>query len=453
MNENEQALPHSVEAERSVLGAILVKPDLINHAVGEAGGGLTAAHFYRNGHQRIFSAMLALFEKGIAIDPVTVKDRLETDGMLTEAGGLEYLMQLMDGMPRLDNLGAYSGIVRDKALQRSLYQAGQEISRAALAGEEDSSGLLNDAEKKIFEAGGAHLTRDYRALPEIGKGLEELLQRVRSGEPLGGGVPTGFTELDRLTTGLHQGQLWVVAARPGVGKSSFALSIAMNVARSGHGVLIFSLEMTSEELYQRMLCSEGRFDMQQFRKSQLSHAQRDSLLEVRESLEALPIHVDDGAGTTHPLMRAKARRLAKDMEAKGQKLDLIIVDYLQIMGSSSRRPENRAVEIGEMSKGLKEMAKELRVPVLTLAQLNRAPEKRGPNEPPQLSDLRESGSIEQDADLVAFLQRNFQADTPEERNETTVYIAKQRNGPVDKIKLAFLANMTMFADIQPNEVY
>ncbi len=447
MSTNEQALPHSLEAERSVLGLILVAPDLMNQAMGAGATGLQPRDFYRSGHRHIFGAMQELFERGIAIDPVTVKDWLETRGQLAEAGGLEYLMQLMDGMPRLDHLGAYADLVREKSLQRSLFDAGQEIARAALAGGEASQALLNDAERRIFEAGGAHLTRDYKSLEEVGREMAEVILRVKRGEPMAAGVPTGFTRFDEMTTGLQPGQLWVLAARPGVGKTSFALTLALNAARRGHGVLLFSLEMTAHEIYSRLLCSEGDIDMHKFRASMLSPAEKDRMMETKDYIETLPLYIDDGAGTTHPLMRAKARRLAKD-----RKLDLVIVDYLQIMGSASKRTENRAIEIAEMSKGLKEMAKELRLPVLALSQLNRAADKRGADEPPLLSDLRESGAIEQDADLVAFLQRNTRAEPPE-CFKTEVHIAKQRNGPVGKLYLTFLASRTSFGEFAEPEVY
>jgi replicative DNA helicase len=440
---DEQALPHSLEAERSVLGAILVSPDLMNQAV----GGLKPDDFYRSAHRHIYRAMLDRFERGIAIDMVTVKEKLETDGLLGESGGLEFLAALADGVPRLAHLGAYLDIVRDKSLQRNLYSAGQEISRAALTGDETSEQLLGEAEKRVFEAGGAHLTRDYKSLEEVGKTMEPMLERIRSNLPIAGGVRTGFAEMDEMTTGMHPGNLWVVAARPGVGKTSFALSVARNVVGDGKGVLVFSLEMTSEEIYMRLLCGEADLDIKKFRHSQLNHEEKARMLEAKAQLDELPLYIDDGAGTTHPLMRAKARRLAKEKQ-----LDLVIVDYLQIMGSTSRRVENRAVEIAEMSKGLKELAKDLRIPVMALSQLNRASEKRGENEPPLLSDLRESGAIEQDADLVAFLQRNLRADLPAERNLTDLFIAKQRNGPVGRFKLTFLDNRAQFVDAAPFEV-
>jgi replicative DNA helicase len=299
----------------------------------------------------------------------------------------------------------------------------------------------------VFEAGGAHLTRDYKSLEEVGKTMEPMLERIRSNLPIAGGVRTGFAELDEMTTGMHPGNLWVIAARPGVGKTSFALSIARNVVGDGKGVLLFSLEMTSEEIYMRLLCGEADLDIKKFRHSALNQEEKARMLEAKAQLDELPLYIDDGAGTTHPLMRAKARRLAKERQ-----LDLVIVDYLQIMGSTSKRVENRAVEIAAMSQGLKELAKDLRLPVMALSQLNRASEKRGENEPPLLSDLRESGAIEQDADLVAFLQRNLRADLPAERNLTDVFIAKQRNGPVGRFKLTFLDNRAQFADAAPFEV-
>jgi replicative DNA helicase len=431
------ALPHSEEAERSVLGAVL----LDNHQYDKAREILTPASFYSPRHQTIFRALQELIEAGSALDVVTLKEELERSGRLAEVGGPAYLAELLEGVPRSANVEHYARIVREKDMLRELIRCTQEILAAALRSSGSTDQLLDDAEKAIFQVAEKRLRAGFIPLSvtaeESLKAIEELTRR----QELITGVPTGFPDLDEMTAGLQSGDLVVVAARPSMGKTSFALNVASHAALTrGRIVGIFSLEMSHQQLFFRLLCSEGQVDAHRLRTGRVDGEQWQRIIKVFGTLSAAPVYIDDTPGIGVMEVRAKARRLKRE-----RGLDLLIVDYMQLMRGRERY-ESRQQEISDISRSLKELAKELQVPVMALSQLSRAPEQRGGDRRPQLSDLRESGAIEQDADVVMFLFREevYKRDDPELRGKAELIVGKQRNGPTGTIRLNFIRDFTRF---------
>jgi replicative DNA helicase len=433
-------LPANVEAERSILGAIL----LDNFSYNEAAEHLHAEDFSLDSHRRIYSRMVELAESSRPIDMITLVEELDRRKELGSIGDVGYISSLVDGVPDRPSIEHYIKIVRDKALLRGLiHAANAAISRASDQGDAAEE-ILNDAEAAIFQLAEKRIGRGFLGIQEIVKesfgSIDALLQR---GQRITG-IETHYADLDEKTSGLQRSDLIIIAGRPSMGKTSFAMNIAENAAIEDKRIVgVFSLEMSKEALLQRMLCSVARVDAHKFRTGSLWQDDTRKITQALEKLTHAPIFIDDTPGIALSEMRAKARRLQQSQGG----LDLIIVDYLQLMSGGSRRYENRTQEVSAVSRGLKALAKELKVPVVALSQLSRAPESRGAGDHrPQLADLRESGSIEQDADVVAFIFREevYKPDDPALDGVAEVIIRKQRNGPTGTVKMAFLKNCTRF---------
>ncbi len=439
-------MPASIEAERSILGTIL----LDNLAYNEAAEALKADDFYLDSHRRLFSRMMDLMETGRPVDIITLTEELSKKKEVESVGGVAYISSLTDGLPIRPSIAQYVHIVRDKALLRSLIHACSSAIAQATEQSDSAAEIIDAAESSIFQISENRIGQGFLGIPEIVKqsfgsidALYERGQRIT-------GLETHYEKLDEMTSGFQPSDLIIIAARPSMGKTAFAMNIAENAAvRSRKTVGVFSLEMSREALVLRMLSSLAHVDSQKLRSGFLTRDDRQKLVSALSALAEAPLFIDDTPGISLTEMRAKARRLAQQ---QGQ-LDLIVVDYLQLMsGGGSKRYENRTQEVSAVSRGLKALAKEMRVPVVALSQLSRAPESRGKGEQrPQLSDLRESGSIEQDADVVAFIFREeyYLRDEvpPELEGVAEIIIAKQRNGPTGGVKLAFLKNCTRFENL------
>lgn len=408
--------------------------------------------FFREAHRRIFRAMTRLFERGDAIDVITASEELKKTDELEGIGGLEYLAQLLDAVPTAANIEYHARIVRERALLRRLIDASQQIVRDAYdQGEREVDEILDQAESRIFQVAQSRAREGFVWIKEILWPTFEHIERLQESATGITGVATGYRDLDRLTTGFQKGDLIVVAARPAMGKTSLVMNIAQNSAiEQKVTVAIFSLEMSKEQLVQRLLCSESRVDAQKLRRGRLSPEEYQRLAASAGHLNTAPLWVDDSPGTTVLEMRAKARRLKSETD-----LGLLIIDYMQLM-SSATRAENRVQEVSEISRGLKSLARELDVPVIALSQLSRAPEQRTDRRP-QLSDLRESGSIEQDSDLVMFLYRPEYYYGPQDKDgnslegQTELIVAKQRNGPTGTVALYFQKAYTRFDSVARSE--
>ena len=435
----ERPLPHNHEAERTVLGAILIE----NEAFHNASELITEADFYRDAHRKIFSRMAALAERGDAIDLVTLKEEMSRAGELERAGGVAYLSSLVEGVPHATNVPYYARIVKDKAVLRNLISAANRISQAAFDQPEETQSVLDEAEKSIFEIAEDALHVGFEPVSSIIKTTFKTIDELSEKRELITGIPTGFVEFDELTSGLQASDLIIVAARPAMGKTSFCMNIAQYVGlKTGKTVGVFSLEMSKEQLVLRMLCGEARVDMHKLRSGFLSEKDWAKLVQGVSDMSQAKVFIDDTASISVMEMRAKTRRLKLE-----HGLDLVIVDYLQLMQGRGRF-ENRTQEISNISRSLKGLAKELKVPIVALSQLSRATESRGGHRP-QLSDLRESGALEQDADLVVFIFREEEYNaTPDNRGIAELVIGKQRNGPTGKIKMAFIKEYTRFENLE-----
>jgi replicative DNA helicase len=432
-------LPANVEAERSILGAIL----LDNLAYNEAAEHLKAEDFSLDSHRRVFTRMVDLAESSRPIDMITLIEELDRRKELEAIGDVGYISGLVDGVPDRPSIEHYIKIVRDKALLRGLIHAANAAIARASDQSDPAEEILNDAEAAIFQLSEKRIGRGFMGVQEIVKesfgSVDALLQR---GQRITG-LATHYTDLDEMTSGFQRSDLIIIAARPSMGKTAFAMNIAENASIEDQKVVgMFSLEMSREALLLRLLCSRARVDSHKMRTGSLWRDDMTKVIHAMEQLAHAPIFIDDTPGISLSEMRAKARRL---QQSQG-KLDLLIVDYLQLMSGGSKRYENRTQEVSAISRGLKALAKELTVPVIALSQLSRAPESRGGDHRPQLSDLRESGSIEQDADVVAFIFREevYKQDDPDLQGKAELIIAKQRNGPTGRVNLAFLKNSTRF---------
>jgi replicative DNA helicase len=445
----ERPLPHNLEAERSILGAVL----LDNHALNAAVQVLRPEDFFLQQHRHIFERMVHLGEKqamldGQGIDLITLMEDLTRTGELEAAGGVAYLSQLADGLPRVTNVDHYARIVKEKAILRSLIHSASAIQEQALAAGDDADVILDRAESTIFQLAEDRVKAGLIGVKDLVKDGFERLEKIFSEGRRITGLATGYSGLDNETAGLQPSELIILAARPSMGKTALALNIAENVAmRQREPVAVFSLEMSKESLLLRLLASHARVDAHKFRTG---HMNRDDWNKVTASLKELgdaPIWIDDSASSTVLEMGAKARRLKRD-----RGLSLVVVDYIQlVVPSTNRRNANRQEEVSSISRSLKALAKELKVPVVVLSQLTRAPERE--DRKPQLSDLRESGAIEQDADVVMFINRpNFyKTDIPEEeRAKAELIIAKQRNGPTGSLNFVFLSRHTRFEEAAPD---
>ena len=437
--------PHSVEAEQAVLGGVL----LDNGAWDRIADILAGAHFYRSDHRAVFNAVAALCEEGRPCDAVTVAERLDRDGQLESSGGLAYLAELAENTPSAANIAAYAEIVRERAVLRELIRTSTEIADAAFRPEGRAAlDLLDDAERRIFEIAerGGAAQRESVAIRDV---LVSVMERIdelsRRDSPITG-VPTGFEDLDRKTAGLQYGDLVIVAGRPSMGKTSFSMNLVEEAAvRAELPVIVFSMEMPAEQLTMRMLSSLGRIDQQKVRTGKLDGDDWPRLTSTLEILNNTKIFIVDDAALTPTEMRARCRRLKRE-----HGLGLVVIDYLQLMHVPGTR-ENRATEISEISRSLKALAKELMVPVVACSQLNRGLEQRQ-DKRPVMSDLRESGAIEQDADLILFIYRDeVYNEESKDKGKAEIIIGKQRNGPIGRVELAFLNHLTRFENYTPVE--
>src|SRR5690242_302897 len=443
----ERALPNSSEAERAILGAVLLDNGLISQGIEQ----LKPEDFYVPSHRRIFVAMVALFERGGEINPILIGEELKKENSLESVGGISFITNLTYGLPHSTNILHYAKVVRGKSMLRRLVKSANKITQEALAEEDEPEIILDHAEQAIFQLADERIRQGFMHVKPIAEQLLEKVQEMEGRAAVLTGLTTGFPDLDKMTSGLQNSDLIILAARPSMGKTSFALMLAENAAiHAGAVVGVFSLEMSKESLVMRMLCSQGNIDAQRFRNGFLSRLEWAQIAKSLGILADTKIYLDDTPGLSVLEMRAKARRLA----AEQKKLDLIIVDYLQLMSGSSKRVESRQQEVSQISRELKGLAKEMNVPLVALSQLSRAPESRSDHRP-QLADLRESGALEQDADVVAFIFREEQYKTPDEReampedrkNVAELIIAKQRNGPTGTVDLRFTPSSMRFDNL------
>jgi len=438
----ERIPPHNVEAEQSLLGSMFLSIDAVENCLPL----VVAEDFYRPAHQRIFAAIAQLHTRGEAVDQITVAARLESSGELDAAGGKPYLLDVASMVPTAANAEYYARIVKRTSMLRQLIDAATRIQAIGYENPDDIGEVVERAEKLIFDVTNQRISSSFKVLEDLmTEGFEEI-EKLYDRKQHITGVPTGFADLDKILAGMHRGDLLILAARPSVGKTALALNMAVNAARAGHPTAVFSLEMSSAQVVQRILCAEARIDSQRLRTGYLNDEDWPAITQAMGRLGTIPLWVDDTPSISILEVRAKARRLLRDKSG-----GLIIVDYLQLMQPQGRRSENRQVEIAEISRGLKILAKELDCPVLALSQLSRRVEDRQ-GKRPQLSDLRESGAIEQDADVVMFIDRNTDARAEEEtgrpgKGEAEVIVAKHRNGPTDTCRLAFLERFTRFAPL------
>ena len=436
--------PHSLEAESSVLGGLL----LDNAAWDRVGDLLSDGDFYRYEHRLIYGAVGTLINASKPADVITVFEHLQNQGKSEETGGLSYLNSLAQYVPSAGNIRRYAEIVRERSILRKLVTASDEISTDAFNPKgRPVADIVDQAEQKIFNIGeqGSRMKQGFQAMDSLVVALLDRVQEMADNPNDVTGVPTGFYDLDRMTAGFQAGDLIVLAARPSMGKTALAINIAEHVAlHEGLPVAVFSMEMGAAQLAVRIVGSIGRIDQSHLRTGKLTDEEWPRLTEAIEKLRNISLHIDESAGLTSSELRANARRLARQC---GQ-LGLIVVDYLQLMSGSAGNEENRATELGEISRGLKMLAKELKCPVIALSQLNRSVESC-PDKRPMMSDLRESGAIEQDADIIMFIYRDeyYTKDACKEPGVAEVIIAKQRNGPTGTVKLAFLKPITKFESL------
>ena len=432
--------PHNHEAEQSVIGAIFLEPQ----ALITASEILQPADFYRTAHQKIFQTMLNLSDQGKAIDVITVTEELSAKKELEDVGGLSYLGELANAVPTAANIAHYSKIVEEKALLRRLIRTATKIVEDGYTREDEVEALLSEAEKKMMEVASRKTAGDFKHIQDVLVQTYDNIEQLQHREGDVTGIPTGFRDLDKITAGFQRNDLIIVAARPSVGKTAFALNVAQAVAvKARENVAIFSLEMGADQLVMRMLCSEGNIDAQVLRTGALQDEDWRKLTMAMGSLSNSGVYIDDSPGIRVNEIRAKCRRLAQE-----NGLGMILIDYLQLIQGSGKPGENRQQEVSEISRSLKGLARELKVPVIALSQLSRGVEQRQ-DKRPMMSDLRESGSIEQDADIVAFLYRDdyYNKDETAEKDVIEIILAKQRNGPTGTVKLSFRKEYNKFLDV------
>ncbi|MBB5324108.1 replicative DNA helicase [Anoxybacillus tepidamans] len=436
----ERIPPQNIEAEQAVLGAIF----LDSSALTLASEILIPEDFYRAAHQKIFHAMLKVVDKGEPVDLVTVTAELADAKTLEEVGGVSYLSELADSVPTAANVEYYARIVEEKSILRRLIRTATSIAQDSYTREDEVDVLLNEAEKKIMEVSQRKHSGTFQNIKDVLVQAYDNIEMLHNRKGEITGIPTGFTELDRMTAGFQRSDLIIVAARPSVGKTAFALNIAQNVAtKTNENVAIFSLEMSAQQLVMRMLCAEGNINAQNLRTGKLTPEDWGKLTMAMGSLSNAGIYIDDTPSIRVSEIRAKCRRLKQESG-----LGMVLIDYLQLIQGSGRNRENRQQEVSEISRSLKALARELEVPVIALSQLSRSVEQRQ-DKRPMMSDIRESGSIEQDADIVAFLYRDDYYDKDSEnKNIIEIIIAKQRNGPVGTVQLAFIKEYNKFVNLE-----
>ncbi len=442
----ERPLPSSEDSERAILGAILLDNSLITQTIEH----LRPEDFYSPLHRRIYGAMVSLFDASRSIDPILIGEELKKNGSVESIGGVAAIANLTYGLPHFSDLSEYIKVVRGKSMMRSLIRTCNEITSEALDEEDDAEVIIDRAEQMVFALAEQKDRQGFEGIRPIAENVFSKIQDFAQRESHAlTGLATGYRDLDNITSGLQSGDLIIVAARPSMGKTALCLNIAQRAAiRENAVVAVFSLEMSKEQLVMRMLSAQASVDARNLRLGILSAQDWGRLAEAIADLSSTRLFIDDTPGISVLEMRAKLRRLAVEQKS----LDLIVVDYLQLMGGGGKRNENRQQEVSQISRDLKSLAKEFNCPVIALSQLSRAPEARNPPRP-MMSDLRESGSIEQDADVVAFIFRqDYYSKNPDEipeneQNIAELIIAKQRNGPTDTIKLAFLKQFTRFEDV------
>jgi replicative DNA helicase len=433
----DKGLPSNVEAERSILGAILLDNAVCNQAIEL----LRREDFFLDSHRRIFDKMVSLSERLMPIDLITLSDELRRAGEFEQIGGATYIASLIDGVPRTDTIEPYAKLVKQKSMLRKLISASQQIVSLAFEEEDDADVIIDKAEHMIFQIAEDRVRQGFQYIGDVAHRRLEQIEQMAGRPEMITGVPTGFTDFDRMTSGLQRQELVVIAARPSMGKTALALNMAQYAAKNGNVVGIFSLEMSAEQLVSRLLCSEARVDAHRLRTGYLNREEWARLADALRRLCETKVYIDDSAAVSVMEMRAKCRRLKAE-----HGLDLLIIDYLQLMAGRGRI-ESRQQEVSQISRDLKGLAKELDIPVVALSQLSRAPEQRSEHKP-QLSDLRESGAIEQDSDLVCFIYRE-EVYNPTDENQGTaeLIIGKQRNGPTGVVPLAFLKEFTRFENM------
>lgn len=430
--------PHDIEAEQAVIGSMLTDRDAVSSALEV----LKPEDFYREDNSNIFTAITNLYNRSEPVDIITLKAELSSLGKLEAVGGLEYIAQLPDKVPTTSNVDKYIKIVEEKSLLRSLIKTGNDVIELGYDPTQEVEVIMDQAEKSIYTAIGRKNQKSYHPIKEILVDSFTELERLYNQKQHITGVPTGFADLDYKTAGLHGSELILVAARPAMGKSAFALNIATHAAvRANTPVVIFSLEMAKEQMANRILCSEAMVDSNKVRTGKIEDEDWAKLAAASGELSEAPIYIDDTPGISIMEVRSKCRKMKME---KG--IGLVVIDYLQLITGSGKKGASREQEIAEISRSLKILAKEIEVPVIALSQLSRAPEQR-PDHRPIMSDLRESGSIEQDADIVMFLYRDeYYNEASEKKGLAEVIIAKQRSGPTGTVELAWLGNFTKFAN-------
>jgi replicative DNA helicase len=442
----ERKMPQNLEAEMAVLGSAF----LTTYALEKVCEELLPEMFFNAANKRIFEAIYELHQNKIPLDSTTVKNEIEKKSNISSIGGIEYLSEVIDSVITAANVDHYIDIVREKALRRKLIEVTNEINVSAYNEEEDTNEMIDDAEKKIFTVTKARKAGEIKTIGEVMRSTQEHLERLAKNQAEITGIATGFYDFDKLTSGLHENELIIIAARPAMGKTAFGLNIAINSAiNSKKPVAIFNMEMSAEQLALRMIASVGGIDMNKLKTGKLEHNDWKKVNEAMSQLGETDIYLEDSSGITVSEIRAKCRRLATSDKGLG----LVIIDYLQLINGSARYAGNRQQEVAEISRSLKTMAMELKIPVIALAQLSRSVELRE-NKRPIMSDLRESGSIEQDADIVAFLYRDDYYNKPKEKTNvslTELIIGKHRNGSTGTIELVFEGNMSNFRNFAKKE--
>ncbi|AWK50261.1 replicative DNA helicase [Clostridium beijerinckii] len=433
-----RSLPQSIEAEQSVIGSMIID----KNAIAKVLEGLDEEDFYRDGHKVIYKTILEMFRNDIAIDLLTLLEHLKSTDMLERAGGVTYITELSSSVPTTANLSAYIKIVSDKSTLRKLIKASTTIIEESYNNQSQVENVIDVAEKKIFNIAEKRTSKDFEPLSDVLERGFAQIEKLFNNKGETTGVSSGFTDLDAKTSGFQSGDMILIAARPSMGKTTFALNIAEHAALRDHrSVVIFSLEMSKEQLAYKLLCSEANVDMLKLRTGTLEDKDWENIAMAAGPLSKAKIYIDDSAGVTVMEMRSKCRRLKMEYG-----IDLIVIDYLQLMSGGSST-DNRQQEVSEISRSIKALAKEMECPVIALSQLSRAPEQRADHRP-MLSDLRESGSIEQDADIVMFLYRDeYYNKETEDKNIGECIIAKQRNGPVGTAKLAWLGQYSKFGNL------
>jgi replicative DNA helicase len=435
----ERVPPQSLEAEKSVLGSMLLEAEAISRAIEI----LQETHFYKDAHRKIFSAIVALYERNEGVDLITLTEELRKRGQMEAVGGQSYLSTLFDYVGTSAHVEHHSKIVRDKAILRNLINISTEIAAKCYEAKDDAATMLDEAESHIFSVSGQRLRPGFVAMKELLKDSFETIQQLYDQGLHITGVESGFVDLDKLTAGFQPAELIIVAGRPSMGKTALALNVAQHCAiKQGIPVGFFSLEMSSDEVVRRLLCAEARVDNHKLRTGYLGEADWPKLTTAAGTLSGAPIYIDDSPGLSVLEMRAKSRRLKAE-----KNVGILLIDYIQMLRGMPN-PESRQIEMSLISRSMKEIAKELRVPVIAVSQLSRAVEQRGGERRPILSDLRESGALEQDADAVIFVYRpEFYQRTPENEGKGELIVAKQRNGPTDTVHVAFIREYMRFENL------